>query len=351
MSAIKLDLTTSFQSTTGFGPQRQVCVSGASADFIADIYAGSDTNSNFVKLGRIIGPSGSLPLSFPASTMKYVLVRGSLGVGAIWVQGQAGTSTGTTLTTSLTDISAVGPNRQLVLTSAPGTLAIDVYGSESTTGQLVRIASLIGSPNGAAVPIPNDASLAMKYVVTKGVIGTAIVVLEAGISASSSGTGAFTSLNVSGDTTVATLEASGALTALSGGFGATPRSATGDVRLNASALVTARDAANDADFHVASIDGSNTLTIGGLNGDSNVDHLFGVSIVGRGVNIGTSGTNSGIAVGTIVRMNGTGQMAFNGGTPVTKPTVTGSKGANAALASLLTALGATGLNLLTDSST
>lgn len=350
MSAIKLDLTTSFQDTSAFGPQRQVCVSGVSADFIADLYIGNDTNNNVVKVGRIIGPQASLALNNPAPTLKYVLVRGSVGSGAIWLQGQSGVTSIATLSTSFVSTVAVGPNRQLYLTASKSTLAIDVYGSESTTGQRVRIASLIGNPNGSYVSIPNDSSLAMEYVVVKGAIGTAVVFVLGGVAASS-GTGAFTNLNVSGDTTVATLEASGALTALSGGFGATPRSATGDVRLNASALVTARDAANDADFHVASIDGSNTLTIGGLNGDSNVDHLFGVSIVGRGVNIGTSGTNSGIAVGTIVRMNGTGQMAFNGGTPVTKPTVTGSKGANAALASLLTALGATGLNLLTDSST
>lgn len=43
-----------------------------------------------------------------------------------------------------------------------------------------------------------------------------------------------------------------------------------------------------------------------------------------------------------------GSMGFNGTTPVAKPTITGSRSANAALASLLTALAATGI--LTDSS-
>jgi len=44
-----------------------------------------------------------------------------------------------------------------------------------------------------------------------------------------------------------------------------------------------------------------------------------------------------------------GTLGFGGTAPVAKPTVTGSRGANAALASLLTALASYGL--LTDSST
>lgn len=44
----------------------------------------------------------------------------------------------------------------------------------------------------------------------------------------------------------------------------------------------------------------------------------------------------------------TGVIGFNGTTPIAKPTVTGSRGANVALASLLTALA--NLGLITDSS-
>lgn len=44
-----------------------------------------------------------------------------------------------------------------------------------------------------------------------------------------------------------------------------------------------------------------------------------------------------------------GAVGFNGATPLTKPTITGSKGANAALASLITALASYGL--ITDSTT
>jgi len=48
-----------------------------------------------------------------------------------------------------------------------------------------------------------------------------------------------------------------------------------------------------------------------------------------------------------IQANDTG-LGFFAATPIAKPTVTGSRGANAALASLLTALA--GLGLLTDSS-
>lgn len=51
---------------------------------------------------------------------------------------------------------------------------------------------------------------------------------------------------------------------------------------------------------------------------------------------------------TRIELNATG-MAFFAGTPVAKPTVSGSKGGNAALTSLMAALGASGLNLVTDS--
>jgi hypothetical protein len=45
----------------------------------------------------------------------------------------------------------------------------------------------------------------------------------------------------------------------------------------------------------------------------------------------------------------TGNIGFNGTSPISKPTVTGAKGGNAALTSLLTALASYGL--IVDSST
>ena len=50
---------------------------------------------------------------------------------------------------------------------------------------------------------------------------------------------------------------------------------------------------------------------------------------------------------TTISLNG--EVGFNGTAPISKPTVTGSKGGNAALASLITALASYGL--ITDSTT
>ena len=83
---------------------------------------------------------------------------------------------------------------------------------------------------------------------------------------------------------------------------------------------------------------------------------------GRGINIETSGNiglflNSGTGTGGITLQDGgtfgiemiTDLLGFFSTTPVTQPTVTGSRGGNAALASLLTAL--SDLGLVIDSST
>lgn len=75
-------------------------------------------------------------------------------------------------------------------------------------------------------------------------------------------------------------------------------------------------------------------------------HEWGPGNAGRDVNLyrsaaATIKTDNNLSVG--------GNIGFYGTTPAAKPTVTGSRGSNAALASLLTALA--GLGLLTDSST
>jgi len=53
--------------------------------------------------------------------------------------------------------------------------------------------------------------------------------------------------------------------------------------------------------------------------------------------------------GLLLGQSATDKVAFFGGTPAVKPTVSGSAGSNAALESLLTAL--EGLGLIVDSST
>lgn len=89
-----------------------------------------------------------------------------------------------------------------------------------------------------------------------------------------------------------------------------------------------------------------------VTGDFHVtdDSLFSGDMETTGNLLGTTGTfdwqNSG---NSRLKINSTGVGAF-GATPVARPTVTGSRGGNAALASLLTALGGTSLGWITDSS-
>lgn len=96
---------------------------------------------------------------------------------------------------------------------------------------------------------------------------------------------------------------------------------------------------------------TNAQFTGGISAESyNVDSgaaIFtldgtGLSCIGGDITAGALGS---VSAGEIVVLNGGGSITLTG----PKPTVTGSRGGNAALASLLTALD--GIGLLTDSST
>ena len=73
--------------------------------------------------------------------------------------------------------------------------------------------------------------------------------------------------------------------------------------------------------------------------------MAAVNSVTASTKMGTASNPDGFVVGP----NSTDLIAFYGTTPVAKQTVTGSKGANAALASLMTALVALGLVIDTTS--
>lgn len=79
--------------------------------------------------------------------------------------------------------------------------------------------------------------------------------------------------------------------------------------------------------------GGSIIIQAGLGGGAGVDGevSLGVQSLGTGVTVSTASIGGAIALG------------FFGGTPAAKPTVTGSRGGNAALASLLTALATLGL--------
>lgn len=104
--------------------------------------------------------------------------------------------------------------------------------------------------------------------------------------------------------------------------------------------------------------GTGFLTIGGSDGTDisntgpntfgmqiNDDSTAGMQIteIGSGGIVVDGGTSG------LMLVPASGKLGFNGATPIVKRTVTGSRGGNAALASLLTALA--NLGLLTDSST
>jgi hypothetical protein len=98
------------------------------------------------------------------------------------------------------------------------------------------------------------------------------------------------------------------------------------------------DASNNAAF----------MEFQGIN--STAQEVGGVA--GLAVNMGSS-SNIPLQICTNdtvrITLSGAGAMGFYGGSPVAKPTVSGSKGGNAALTSLMTALAA--LGLVTDTTT
>jgi hypothetical protein len=95
--------------------------------------------------------------------------------------------------------------------------------------------------------------------------------------------------------------------------------------------------------------GMGALTVAVLVPDVFATNTTALAVVGgSGTGLSLTATNQ-VRAGLSVQPTAGGLIGFNGSAPVGKPTVTGSKGANAALTSLLTALASYGL--LVDSST
>jgi hypothetical protein len=125
--------------------------------------------------------------------------------------------------------------------------------------------------------------------------------------------------------------------------GATP-AAAGAIRLSNATAINARNAANSADLNVVTVDGSDNLLFG-QTGSSAGTFFYGTTQAGVLV-----GANFGLQVlttGTRLGWSG-GDIGFYGSAGGSKPTVSGSRGGNAALADLLNELA--GLGLITDSS-
>lgn len=114
---------------------------------------------------------------------------------------------------------------------------------------------------------------------------------------------------------------------------------------------------NTAATSAVVINGNNSGVGGGVfvtirNGGSDVLVMGNKSAIAGGAYSSTPyirGAGGGVAIEFEAGFKTNGNVGFYGTTPVAKPTVTGSRGGNAALASLLTALA--GFGLITDSST
>lgn len=100
-----------------------------------------------------------------------------------------------------------------------------------------------------------------------------------------------------------------------------------------------------ANFVPAATGGSNANRMNFTQGDAGSG--FTVTLNGTDTNIQLSISGKGTG-GTLIESSGSGRLGFLGTTPIAKQTITGAKGSNAALGSLLTALAA--LGLITDSS-
>jgi hypothetical protein len=98
-------------------------------------------------------------------------------------------------------------------------------------------------------------------------------------------------------------------------------------------LVTVSGPATSPAIGITDINGTNLWAIANVNGELNIAAMPAYN-------------NNSAGPTQRIRLTATG-MGFNAATPVARPTVTGAKGSNAALASLMTALAAYGL--VTDS--
>lgn len=114
------------------------------------------------------------------------------------------------------------------------------------------------------------------------------------------------------------------------------QASSGFIRMENNTAIKARNNAHGGDIDLVKTDASDNLIVGGT---SNIATLF---VVSNGATEIWGGSSSRI------KCDGTG-LSFFAGSTAGKQTVTGSKGANAALTSLLTALATYGL--ITDSST
>lgn len=171
--AIVKTLTTALQDVSNFATGRQVCIRGASLDFVCEIITAPSTTSlePFV-LARMSGSNRIQAFDTDASVaIGYRVVTGSAPAGALWLQGVE-TSTeaaAVALSTGFQDISALPSGRQVYLVASPGT-TVDIEVAESTSdssGLFLTTLTTSMSPSSspqASQLLLSDSSVAMRYV-------------------------------------------------------------------------------------------------------------------------------------------------------------------------------------------
>lgn len=272
----------------------------------------------------------------PSGTIGGYTLTMPLGAGGSTVIG--GTTVVISTTHDITTLTVNGNTGQTVA-AQPGTLSANssiTYRYDAATSNWQCLGQ---SAAGNFLPLSGGT---VSGATTFSSAGTALSVTN---NASVSGTlnvhGAGNALNVDNQITCGSVASNGLVVA--GTTGGTSSQVT---------LQTTAGNSRTINFNTGSsprwrITADNGAESGGNAGTSLVVQRFDDSGTSLGTPVfwtrSTGQTNiaSGLAV--------TGNTGFNGATPIAKPTVTGSKGANAALASLLSALASYGL--ITDSST
>jgi len=191
MGTVALDLTTTLQDLSGIGQGRQVCVAGADPSFSFRVEVAESTTATAVStLANVNTTNGGVVRSFPAdasAAMRYTVLSGSLGTGKIWVQGEENSSSVLQLSTSLQDVSEFATGRTITVADADSSLSVAIEEADSTgSSEVVQLAIINGS---RSMVFSSDSSVAMRYRVLSGSVGTSTRIWISGQLAGSSGGG------------------------------------------------------------------------------------------------------------------------------------------------------------------
>jgi len=169
----------------GFAKGRQLCLAGSPAGTSYKFYGSSDGSVLGALLGSLLpDANGSGVLNLPQDCSPYIKFVAVGSTGTVWVAGQNGAAavvvTGTevseiTIGTSLTDMTTLGPGRQIYVTGGVAGDEYTFYASRTSSGALTTIGKAHCDQNRQLTfNIPNDSSLYMKYANASGIAPTVV---------------------------------------------------------------------------------------------------------------------------------------------------------------------------------